>query len=141
MALRLQTLIRQSHWKQLLLGSYATLLGLVFPFICWGSWAEPGHPHRGPHFVFASPPGLHDHGHPHEIDDPADGDPARPAGQARPSTLLLQLLPFLVAAASVLPAPYARQRCRHWQPLAGPQFVPAVPLPPPRMGDIAVPVR
>lgn len=25
------------------------------PFICWGAAAQPGHPHRLPHFVFAEP--------------------------------------------------------------------------------------
>ncbi|MCB0130119.1 MAG: hypothetical protein KDD78_04700, partial [Caldilineaceae bacterium] len=25
-------------------------------FICWGAWADPSHPHGGPHFVFAPPP-------------------------------------------------------------------------------------
>jgi hypothetical protein len=26
---------------------------MVLPFICWGSWGVPGHPHPNPHFVFA----------------------------------------------------------------------------------------
>jgi hypothetical protein len=28
---------------------------LILPFICWGSWAQVGHPHARPHFVFALP--------------------------------------------------------------------------------------
>lgn len=41
--------------QRLLLGCYIPLFALVLPFICWGALAEPGHPHRAPHFVFADP--------------------------------------------------------------------------------------
>lgn len=34
----------------------AGLFAAVLPFICWGAQANPGHPHAGPHFVFAAPP-------------------------------------------------------------------------------------
>lgn len=33
----------------------AVYWGLVLPFICWGAWATPGHPHSSPHFVFFEP--------------------------------------------------------------------------------------
>lgn len=42
-------------WQRLVLGSYSALFGLLLPLICWGATAEPGHPHRYPHFVFAEP--------------------------------------------------------------------------------------
>lgn len=41
--------------QRLLLGCYVLLFALILPFICWGALAEPGHPHRTPHFVFADP--------------------------------------------------------------------------------------
>ncbi len=41
--------------QQLLLLFYVALFALLLPFICWGALAEPGHPHRTPHFVFADP--------------------------------------------------------------------------------------
>jgi hypothetical protein len=34
---------------------------LLLPFICWGAWATPGHPHARPHLVF-SPPMTAAHG-------------------------------------------------------------------------------
>ncbi|MBX3013737.1 MAG: hypothetical protein KF832_19605 [Caldilineaceae bacterium] len=43
------------RWQRLLLGFYVALFALVLPLICWGALVEPGHPHRLPHFVFASP--------------------------------------------------------------------------------------
>lgn len=42
-------------WQRALLGFYVALLALVLPLICWGALAEPGHPHRFPHFVFTDP--------------------------------------------------------------------------------------
>lgn len=34
---------------------FAGLFALVLPFICWGAWAQPCHPHSRPHFVFLPP--------------------------------------------------------------------------------------
>jgi len=42
-------------WQRALLGFYIALFALILPLICWGALAEPGHPHRYPHFVFATP--------------------------------------------------------------------------------------
>jgi hypothetical protein len=39
-----------------LAAAYTVLLGLVLPFICWGTLATPGHPHRMAHLVFLMPP-------------------------------------------------------------------------------------
>lgn len=44
-----------STWQRLLLGGYSALLALFLPLICAGAAAEPGHPHRYPHFVFVEP--------------------------------------------------------------------------------------
>lgn len=45
----------RSTWRAIFVGGYTLLLGLVMPFICFGAMAEPGHPHRFPHFVFVDP--------------------------------------------------------------------------------------
>ncbi|MCE7987723.1 MAG: hypothetical protein DYG89_41700 [Caldilinea sp. CFX5] len=37
------------------MGCYVLFFALILPLICWGAWAEPGHPHRTPHFVFVDP--------------------------------------------------------------------------------------
>jgi hypothetical protein len=42
-------------WQRALLGFYVALFSLVLPLVCWGALAEPGHPHRYPHLVFANP--------------------------------------------------------------------------------------
>lgn len=42
-------------WQRFLLGGYSALLALVLPLICAGAAADPSHPHRYPHFVFAEP--------------------------------------------------------------------------------------
>lgn len=43
------------HYK-VLAAAYTVLLGFVLPFICWGTLATPGHPHRMAHLVFMMPP-------------------------------------------------------------------------------------
>lgn len=44
-----------STWQRLVLGGYSALVALFLPLICAGAAAEPGHPHRYPHFVFVEP--------------------------------------------------------------------------------------
>lgn len=34
---------------------FALYWALFLPFICWGVWATPGHPHAQPHLVFVVP--------------------------------------------------------------------------------------
>lgn len=46
---------RLRSWQRMLLGFYVAFFALLLPLICWGALAEPGHPHRFPHFVFATP--------------------------------------------------------------------------------------
>lgn len=50
----------QSHnalpaWQRVLALAFAFLFACVLPFICWGTWAQPCHPHSRPHFVFLEP--------------------------------------------------------------------------------------
>jgi hypothetical protein len=40
---------------RVLAAAYTVLLGFVLPFICWGTLATPGHPHRMAHLVFLIP--------------------------------------------------------------------------------------
>lgn len=46
---------RWSPIQRLVSGLFAIYWGLILPFICWGAWATPGHPHSTPHFVFFEP--------------------------------------------------------------------------------------
>ena len=41
--------------QRLLLLVFAMLFAFVLPFICWGAYGTPGHPHQTTHFVFAFP--------------------------------------------------------------------------------------
>ena len=54
--LRKRVLPTESLHYKLLAAAYTVLLGLVLPFICWGTLATPGHPHRMAHLVFFMPP-------------------------------------------------------------------------------------
>lgn len=38
------------------LWAYVVLFAVVLPFICWGKYANPAHPHPVAHFVFHLPP-------------------------------------------------------------------------------------
>jgi hypothetical protein len=42
-------------WQRSALLAFAILFAFVLPFICWGAFATPGHPHLSAHFVFAAP--------------------------------------------------------------------------------------
>ncbi|MEZ4661355.1 MAG: hypothetical protein R2911_27715 [Caldilineaceae bacterium] len=100
-------------WERSLLAFYIGLLGLVMPFICWGAYAEPGHPHARPHFVFMDPvmdmpsiPMTLDHAaspstHMSMPMDPAPAtQPANsaPVGRSTPQLLLFALMVLLVGA-------------------------------------------
>ena len=47
--------VRRAFVHKVFATTYSLLLGLVLPFICWGTLATPGHPHQMPHFVFVMP--------------------------------------------------------------------------------------
>ncbi len=56
---RYKKVLPTSTWQyKSLAAGYSVLLGLVLPFICWGTLATPGHPHRMAHLVFLMPPIL-----------------------------------------------------------------------------------
>ncbi len=142
-------------WQRIALFTYVGFLAVVMPFICWGAWAEPGHPHGSPHFVFATPvfaeasdsgPSLNQIvwslqsycGNP-RTDVPVavpDGatDPVSLAGQSLPDTtlvvsmLLILLTGWLQLESLRKSAERVRQIC-----IATP-FAPLVPTPPPRFG-------
>ena len=137
------------EWRRLVLLAYVALLAFVMPFICWGAWAEPGHLHGSPHFVFATPPGPGDAistivwslqsycGTP-PSDAPAAGsggeaDPAAVAGQSLPDTTLMVTL-LLILLVGWLQLEDLRQYAeRVKQVCAATPFASLVPTPPPRM--------
>lgn len=114
---------------------YVVFLGAVLPFICWGAWADPGHPHAGPHFVFADPPLAHGHAHDHAHQATPDQDAATTdaAAQARPSTtLVIASLVLLLSAALWMARPAASRR-RHHAIVWALTYRPRTPTPPPRL--------
>ena len=117
--------------------AYAVFLGTVLPFICWGAWAEPGHPHGGPHFVFADPPATHVHTHtvpgPHAHANPvADTGADDVAGQAHPdSTLVMASMLMLIASAVWLMRPRITRMDLTPAPTRR-DYRPRIPTPPPR---------
>lgn len=66
-------------WQCIVLGFYVALFALVLPLICWGALAEPGHPHRLPHFVFADPVLTVPDGHAARSGQPANATATQPA--------------------------------------------------------------
>ena len=144
-------------WQRLILAGYVALLTFVMPFICWGAWAEPGHPHGSPHFVFATPAlaGASDAsdslsrivwslqsycGNP-LMDEPAavagsggTGDSADIAGQSLPDTTLVVTL-LLVLFVGWLQLENLRLTVeRMMRFCVATPFAPMVPTPPPRFG-------
>lgn len=123
---------------------YVFLLAVVFPFICWGRLGHAGHPHAGPHFVFAAPPGMEagaqslsmsaarmgQNGH-HSLEKTHTG-PVDAAGQSIPDTLALFLI-FLATASVVFRfyTPTRRSKRSHLL-LGAEQDIPNLPTPPPR---------
>jgi hypothetical protein len=118
-------------WRTTLVVFYVLFLGAILPFVCWGAWAEPGHAHAGPHFVFATPrpaehvlPGHDAHHAPESADSVA--------GQARPSsTLVIASLLLLLGAVPPLLRPVVT-RARLHTPLGPRTHHPRIPTPPPR---------
>ncbi len=121
---------------------FSGLLTFVMPFICWGALAQPGHPHRTAHFVFAlpeTPPTLT--GYQSICSVPVGVAPAVQEGQAAPPEPAGQSLPSVTVMAVLLAVLLTAWRFvlrldlfarRFWQHLEGPRFVPLVPSPPPR---------
>lgn len=142
-------------WQRLVLGGYSALFGLFLPLICWGAAAEPGHPHRYPHFVFAEPqrnpavqlptvPHATMHGMSASSTHEAENMTKTPAicalapdgaiaGRATPTLMLFSLLLL-----TFLTAWFVRRldwpHIAFWRRLPFPKtLVLPVPLPPPRL--------
>lgn len=153
----------RAGWRHGLVAGYALFLAFVLPFICWGAWATPGHPHSAPHFVFLSPPAAHVHGLetspqsgfdrtfcgkfapelaaalaiPPALRDAATQpdavDESTAAAQSRPDTSLVIGLLLLVLVAWWLPDG-RRLLAARLAPGRGPTpFCAPVPTPPPRL--------
>jgi len=126
------------QWQHVIAWSYAVIFGGVLPFICWGAWAQPGHPHSRPHLVFAMPEMAAPAedaaiGHAH-ADDHAHHDSHSGAPQSHSFPDLLLLL--LILGLSPDRTGY-RYRTRHEarslsEFLAVAERAPQVPTPPPR---------
>jgi hypothetical protein len=138
-----------------LVSLYVAYLALVLPFICWGATAQPGHPHRRPHFVFAAPaitpaasvqegarPSAHQqkkHSSPtasttHQKQSPSpSAKPSTPTGRSVPTLLAFSIL-LLVAVGTLMVAPTHRPPLILLLPTFFPKLtISAVPVPPPRL--------
>ena len=104
----------------------------MLPWLCWGGWSNPHHPHPNPHFVFAESPLLDEAHHVYAADPhvPAEQDPL--AGVARPDTLLIALLVLLIPLFRIASAPHIRYFTRWLAQLWSRTPTLAVPTPPPR---------
>jgi hypothetical protein len=125
---------------QFILGTFVVLWVGVLPWLCWGGWSNPAHPHPNPHFVFAQPTffkvassqKVTSHLHV-EHDEHGQAEQADPvAGVGRPDTLLIMLLALLVPAFRLhtvaLRPHFTRHASTRWARLP----VMPVPTPPPQ---------
>lgn len=138
---RIHTPLALSRLISLLNWLLAIHFALILPFVCWGSWAEPGHPHSHPHFVFVVPEMAADivssatgtvtavqtdhahHGASHE---------SKPVGPARPDLATSILVLVLITTFSTsLFRPQREMRCVA-PLLARLPYSPYVSTPPPR---------
>ena len=118
--------------QRFILGSLAVLWIAVLPWLCWGGWSNPHHPHPNPHFVFAGPPLLDEEHHVHPDDSLAAADQDPLAGVARPDTLLIALLVLLLPALRLATTPRRHYFTRTLASLWTRATAMAVPTPPPR---------
>lgn len=96
--------------QRLILASLVVIWVGILPWLCWGGWSSPHHPHPSPHFVFAEP-SLYTNGHhvhsnlSHCSDEHIQlgvsgnlqtHDHETPVGAAHPETLLIALLSFVM---------------------------------------------
>ncbi|MEZ4863094.1 MAG: hypothetical protein R3C14_17370 [Caldilineaceae bacterium] len=134
------------------MGFYACLFALVMPFICWGAMAEPGHPHKRPHFVFSDPmlgqtdqpvplclsatpapmpsSSLH---HQRTQQPSSSADPAMPAGRAAPTLLVFSLLLLLTISQLEITRIDLYYRVRVITSIFARGCCLLVPVPPPRL--------
>lgn len=121
------------NYQRFILGTLAVLWIAILPWLCWGGWSNPHHPHPNPHFVFGEPPlldHLH-HVHPADLHGSVDDDPL--AGVARPDTLLIVLLVLLLPVGRIIIAPHRHHFARRLSMLWARVTPLAVPTPPPRL--------
>ncbi len=126
---------RQAAIKTCALSLYIAYWALVLPFLCWGAWATPGHPHLHPHFVF-SPPltedsmyGDHAGAGQHQNHATSGDDQDVIAGESMPSIGALSVLALVIASLS---------KQTHLQPV-GYECAPVVPFPPGHFVHVATP--
>ncbi|MBK8045953.1 MAG: hypothetical protein IPK16_01730 [Anaerolineales bacterium] len=117
------------YYLRVLVLTYALYAGLILPFVCWGAWAVPGHPHGHPHFVF-SPPDLTPSHHAAHVHD----NESQPVAQALPEMVLAVHAPLLMLAATSLTFRPRHERRVLRIACGERQFSPFVPTPPPRLG-------
>lgn len=117
--------------QRLILGSFVVLWVGVLPWLCWGGWSNPHHPHASPHFVFAMPP-LYDNEHHVHPNDPKN-EPEPLAGVAHPDTLLITLFALLIPGSRVFVMPRTHRYTRRVTSLWMRFSTLAVPTPPPRI--------
>lgn len=141
-----------SFRQRMILASLTVIWVGILPWLCWGGWSSPHHPHPSPHFVFAQPP-LYGNGH-HEqsnldhsgLDHCVDNhiqlavsgdiqlhDHETPVGVAHPETLLIALLSFVMPFNRWGIGVFARHFRRVLALLPPNLLVMVVPTPPPRL--------
>ena len=97
---------RRAAIKTCAFSLYIAYWALVLPFLCWGAWATPGHPHLHPHFVFSPPVTADDmHGNhaansPHQNHATSGDDQDVIAGESTPNIGVLSVLVLVVTSVS-----------------------------------------
>lgn len=122
------------------LSLYIAYWALILPFLCWGAWATPGHPHLHPHFVFSPPltaddahgktaADCHITGDSHQDHAASGYDQDAIAGESTPSIGVLSMLAVIVTSLS---------QHTHTLP-AGSVCAPAVQFPPGHLVRVTTP--
>jgi hypothetical protein len=139
--------LAKSSLYKFLAATYTILLGFVLPFICWGTLATPGHPHRMAHLVFMMPPVRAevavkdveiDHRTHQRVARTGEGDQpekaTQPVGRSLPPELtsaITIISPLLLVQILLVLHP-ARLRLRSSHTSTSHLFDPRVSTPPPR---------
>ena len=126
---------RRAAIKTCALSLYIAYWALVLPFLCWGAWATPGHPHLHPHFVFSPPDTADDMNGNHAADSPhqnhatSGDDQDVIAGESTPNIGVLSMF-----AVVVTPLPQPTHTLS-----AGSECAPAVQFPSGHLVRVATP--
>jgi hypothetical protein len=124
-----------SRFQQALLIGYALLFGMILPFVCWGTYADPTHAHGHAHLVFQlpiSPTALY----PHPVNDHAavhhgEGD-SDFTGAAKPLVSVMATLMQLLFATWIFGGLYLLVQVRCLPDVALESYSGNVPTPPPQ---------